>query len=173
MSEARNYTIHKSKKSQTDRFLDARESLRKTLEDTTFRLETVRELNGIEFINDARSTDLLSTRDSFKCVLKPIVWLASATPHDRDYALIEKYVKYKIKSIVVYGGNGDDMKNKLGGFVEKFSAARDLREAVSLAFQMSTAGDVVVFSPSCTPTDAYRNFADRGGAFKKYIEDLI
>lgn len=172
MTDSKTYTIHKSKKSQTDRFLDARQSLRKNLESTSFRLETVSEMRDIEFINDVRSMDLLSTRDSFKCVLKPIIWIASATPHERDYALLEKYVKYKIKSVVVYGGNGEDMKQKLEQMVDKFVVARDLKDAVGIAYHMAGPGEAVVFSPSCSPNDAYRNFADRGMAFKKYIEEL-
>ncbi len=172
MTETRTYTIHKSKKSLADRFMTARESLRRTLEDTAHRLEVVREVSGVEFLNDARSSDLLSTRDSFKCLQKPIVWLAATTPHERDYALIEKYVKYKIKAIVTYGSNGEDMRYKLEDFVENFDAGRSLEEAVVLAYKTALPGDVVIFSPSCVPSDDYRNFAERGMAYLQYTNNL-
>jgi UDP-N-acetylmuramoylalanine-D-glutamate ligase len=41
-----------------------------------------------------------------------------------------------------------------------------------MAYKMASAGEAVIFSPSCSPNDAYRNFADRGVAFKKYTEEL-
>jgi UDP-N-acetylmuramoylalanine--D-glutamate ligase len=172
MTESKTYTIHKSKKSLVDRFMDARESLRRTLEDTSHRLEIVDELKGVEFLNDARSSDLLSTRDSFKCLQKPIIWIAATTTHDRDYALIEKYVKLKIKGIVVYGTNGDDMMRKLEGLVESFAAGRSLEDAVQLAYKQAQDGDVVIFSPSCVPNDDFRNFVDRGVAYVQYVNKL-
>lgn len=172
MNEGKTYTIHKSKKSQVDRILDARESLRKTLESTAHRIELVRERKSVEYLNDARSVDLLSTRDSFKCILKPIVWIAAATAHDRDYALIEKYVKYKIKHVVVYGSGSDDMQRKLNKLVDGVSNARDLHQAVLLSASIAAPNDVVLFSPSCIPGDDYRNFADRGAAFTRYVNEL-
>lgn len=172
MSEGKTYTIHKSKKSLVDRFMNARESLRRSLEDTSHRLEIIREVKGVEFLNDARSSDLLSTRDSFKCIQKPVIWLAATTPHERDYALIEKYVKYKIKSVVMYGGNGDDMKYKLEHLVEEFASGRTLKDAVEIAYRMAGDGDIIMFSPSCVPTDEFRNFADRGAAFIRYVNEL-
>ncbi len=173
MSEGKTYTIHKSKKSQADRILEARESLRKSLESIAHRLELVREINGVQYYNDSKSVDLLSTRDSFKCIMKPIVWIAAATTHDRDYALIEKYVKYKIKHVVVYGLGSDDMHRKLDNMVDGFNTSINLKQAVELAKEFSSEGDAVLFSPSCSPTDEYRNFADRGAAFFHFVNDMI
>ncbi len=172
MTDTRSYTIHKSKKSLADRFMTARESLRRSLEDTAYRLEIVREHRGIQFLNDARSSDLLSTRDSLKCLQRPVIWIAATTPHERDYALIEKYVKYKIKAIVVYGSNGDDMRRKLDALVDFFGWGKTLAEAVGIANSCACEGDVVIYSPSCAPTDEYRNFVDRGSAYAHFINML-
>lgn len=172
MEEGRSYTIHKSKKSQIDRDLTARESLRVTLAQTDYRLEPVGKIDGVTYVNDSRACDLLSTRDSFKCILKPIVWLAAEPPHERDYALIENYVKYKVKAVIVSGGKAEDMKRKLEHLVENFSSGLNLREAVRLAHTISDAGDAVVYSPGCTPHDDYRNFVDRGDQFALYVEEL-
>lgn len=169
----KSYTIHKSKKSQVDVKLTARESLKNNLASTSHRLDLVKELGGVEFICDTKATDLLSTRDSFKCIDKPIVWLAATTEHDRDYALIEKYVKKKVKAVVVYGGPGDDMKRKLGANVEKFGSKPKLGEAIELAYLYAEKGDVVIFSPSCKTEDEYNNYSDRGVAFTRSVNELI
>jgi len=172
MPQGKSYTIHKSKKSPANRDLTARESLKKTLENTAHRMESVGLVNGVEFINDARSTDLLSTRDSMKCIMKPAIWLAAATPHERDYALIEMYVKYKIKAVVVYGSDGKDMETKLEHMVDDFVSAEDLGQAVIVCYNIAEEDDLVIYSPSCLPEDEYRNFVDRGVAFRDFVEEL-
>lgn len=168
--ENKSYSIHKSKKSQVDRIMEARESLRKNLEDTAHRLERVLEYQGVEYISDTRSTDLLSTRDTFKCTLKPIIWLAGSTAHERDYSLLEKYVKYKIKSIVVYGPGAEDMTQKLKHLVESIFSESDLETAVRKSSKIAKKGDVIIFSPSCIIKDQYENFAQRGRAFKQIVK---
>lgn len=168
--EGKSYSIHSSKKSQVDKIMDARESLKKNLANTAHRLELIAEENGVEYISDTRSTDLLSTRDTFKCTLKPIIWMAASTPHDRDYSLLQKYIKYKIKSIVVYGAGADDMKNKLHQLVEGIYTEEDLEKATIRAMEIAQKGDVVIFSPSCAPKDDYTDFAERGMAFRQILE---
>jgi UDP-N-acetylmuramoylalanine--D-glutamate ligase len=171
--ENKSYSIHKSKKSQVDRIMEARESLRKNLESTAHRLERVLEHDGVEYISDTRSTDLLSTRDTFKCTLKPIIWLAGSTAHDRDYSLLEKYIKYKIKSIVVYGPGAEDMSQKLKNLVESISRESNLEAAVKKASEIAKRGDVIIFSPSCLIKDKYEDFAQRGLAFKQIVKQQL
>jgi len=171
--ENKSYSIHKSKKSQVDRIMEARESLRKNLESTAHRLERVLENKGIEYVSDTRSADLLSTRDTFKCTLKPIIWLAGSTAHERDYSLLEKYIKYKIKSIVVYGKGVDDMTKKLKNLVEGMFQETTLEDAVKKSIEIAKRGDVVIFSPSCVLKDEYDDFAQRGLAFKQILKQQL
>jgi UDP-N-acetylmuramoylalanine--D-glutamate ligase len=171
MEEGR-YSIHRSKKSQIDKDLNARESLRKNLANTAHRLDSVGEKKGVEFISDTRSVDLLSTRDSFKCIIKPIVWLTAPATYDRDYSLIESYLDQKIKSVVVYGSTADDMRKKIEKWLEHFEVRPTLEGAVLAAYKLAKKGDVVLFSPSCTTPDEYANFADRGAVFKKIVQSI-
>lgn len=172
MAENKSYTIHRSKKSLVDRGLHASDRLRTLLEDTESRLEHVADIDGVGYVNDARAVDLLSTRDTFKCVTRPIIWIAAAPAHERDYALIEKYVKYKVKEIVVYGGTADFMKRHVGHLVEGFTEAKDLKQAVVRSHRNAVKGDLVVFSPACLPHDGYRHFVERGDRFKTFIAEL-
>lgn len=172
MSNPRNFTIHKSKKSLVDKLMTARQSLVKNLDTMDHRLETVDVIDGVTFINDSKATGILDTRDSLKCLNKPIIWIACSTPHERDYSLIEKYVKYKIKSIVVFGTGGDDIKNMFEDKVEQFMRVNNMYEAVSQARRLSGSGDVVLFSPSCASFDLFANYVERGNAFKKVVNQL-
>lgn len=173
MSNPRSFTIHKSKKSLVDKLLTARQSLVKNLDTMDHRLEKVDEIHGVSFINDSKATGILDTRDSLKCINKPIVWIACSTPHERDYSLIEKYVKYKIKSIVVFGNEGDDIKHMFSNMVENFVRVSNMYEAVAQAQKFSCPGDVVLFSPSCASFGLFANYVERGNAFKKVVSQLI
>jgi UDP-N-acetylmuramoylalanine--D-glutamate ligase len=172
MAEGKSYTIHKGKKSQLKTSMTALERMRENLEKTAYRMDSVRMIDDIQFLNDSRSVDLLSTRDSFKCLKNPAVWLTTTTPHERDFALIEKYIRKKIKAIVVYGTDAIDMRSQLEKMVNAFLTVVDLKEAVSASFELAEPNDVVIYSPSCVAEDGYLNFVDRGRAFEKYVKEL-
>ncbi len=172
MSNPRSFTIHKSKKSLVDKMLTARQSLIASISTLDHRLEQVTEINGVSFINDSRATGILDTRDSMKCINKPIIWIACSTSHDRDYSLIEKYVKYKIKSIVVFGNDGDDNVQQFSDMVENFVRLPNMFEAVVQAQKFAGSGDVILFSPSCASSGMFTNYAERGNVFKKIVSQL-
>ncbi len=166
------YTIHKSKKSQVDKLLTASDRLRKSLESATSRVTTVTEINRVSYVDDARAADLLATRDSFKYISQPMVWIAGTTSHERDYALVQKYVELKVRSIIVYGSRGDDMRNKLEKLVDHFHACPTLAEAIKTAKTIAVPGDAVLYSPSCKAQDTYANFVERSAAFKLTVKEL-
>jgi UDP-N-acetylmuramoylalanine--D-glutamate ligase len=172
MQNPRNFTIHKSKKSLVDRMMTARKSLINHLDSTDHRLEIVDTIEGVTYINDSKATGILDTRDSLKCLNQPVVWIGCVTPHDRDYSLIEKYVKYKIKSIVVFGSGGDDVKRQFEDKVERFVKVGNLYDAVAQASRLAMAGDAILFSPSCASFDMFANYVERGNAFKKAVNQL-
>ncbi|GEM_PF-2041574 len=169
MSTNKSYTIHKSKKSLSDKALDAGENLKRSIDELEHRNEWIADFKDISFVNDARSCDILSTRDTFKCILKPIVWLSANTPHDRDFALIEKYLKFKVKSIVVYAHPAEAMKNKIGHLVEEFKFEYKIEDALKTAFDLADSGDCILFSPGCLPEDGYASYVERGNAFRQAI----
>jgi len=172
MGEGKSYTIHKGKKSQLKTSMTALERMRENMENTAYRMDSVRVIDEIHFLNDSRAVDLLSTRDSFKCLKSPAVWLTTTTSHERDFALIEKYIRKKIKAIVVYGTDALDMRSQLEKMVNAFPTVVDLKEAVQTSFELAEPNDVVIYSPSCVVEDGYLNFVDRGRAFEKYVKEL-
>lgn len=170
MAANKSYTIHKSKKSLSDKALDAGENLKRSIDELEHRNEWIADFKDISFVNDARSSDILSTRDTFKCILKPIIWLSANTQYDRDFALIEKYLKFKVKSIVVYAHSADAMKHKLSHLVEHFKYEYKIEDAVMAAFALAEPGDCILFSPGCLPEDGYGSYVERGNAFRQAIK---
>lgn len=168
----RSYTIHKSKISQAEKDLTASEALRRNLEDTPYRIDTISLLKDVEYICDSKSEDLLSTRDTFKYIQKPIVWISAKPKYERDYSLLEVYLENKLRGVVMYGLQGVDSKNKLIEFVKRFEIVTLLEDAVLTARVMAQKGDAVVLSPSCVAYDGYANYVDRGNAFIKIVTEL-
>lgn len=166
------YTIHKGKKSQSKTSKIALDRLQKSLADTAYRMDLVQVVDGVSFLNDSRSVDLLSTKDSFKCLPDNAVWLTTTTPHERDFALIEKLISKKIKAIVVYGAKAIEMRLQLEKLVNEFFTVANLEEAVNVSFEVAEAPQSVIYSPSCVAEDGYSNFVDRGQAFEKYVKQL-
>lgn len=166
------YTIHKGKESQIKTTVSTLDRLRKSLGEISYRMDSVRELAGVNFVNDSRAVDLLATRDSFKCLAGPTIWLTTTTAYDRDFELIEKYIRKSIKAIVVYGIAADDMRSKLEKYVETFITVPDLSTAVKESFKLALTDDTVIYSPSCVAIDGYLNFVDRGQAFEKFVNEL-
>ena len=173
MAEGKSYTIHKGKKSQVKTSMSALERMRNNLENTACRMDSVGVIDGVEFLNDSRSVDLLSTRDSFKCLLGPAVWLTTTTPYERDFALIEKFIRKKINAIVVYGAEAIDMRDQLSKLVHTFLTVADMEEGVTSSLKLAEANDFVIYSPSCVVEDGYLNFVDRGRAYEKYVKELM
>jgi UDP-N-acetylmuramoylalanine--D-glutamate ligase len=135
-------------------------------------MHTVRYIDEIEFVDDTKAEDLLSTRDSFKCLDKPSLWLTVGTSHERDFTLIEKQVKKRVKAIVAYGGDTDDMRDKLQDMVEVFQSVPGLAEAVETCYKLANPDDLILYSPSCKAEDGYLNHVDRSRAYSRLISEI-
>jgi len=170
--ENKAFTIHRGKQSLADKLLDAREKLINELKSTEHRLEEVEEIDGVLFINDSKATNLITTKDSIRCLKRPVVWIVNSTPHDRDFMLLNKMVEYKVKSIVIMGDSAEDIKRELKPLVDVIIQTQSLKEAIEEANGLASKGDVVLFSPSCPPPADYNNFVEMGNAFKQEITKL-
>lgn len=172
MKRGKSYSIHQGKQSQASNSDASRKRLRKRLEEVPHRMHTVVMLDSVEFVDDTRAEDLLSTRDSFKCICRPAIWLTATTPYDRDFNLIERYIKSTITSVVVYDGETADMRDKLESLVDNFVTVSNLKEGVETCFELAQPDDMIIYSPSCKVDDGYLNYLDRSKAYAKFISEL-
>jgi len=166
------FTIHKGKKSQVENFIHARKRMLEELSSVQNRLEEVDEFDSVLYVNDSSATSVMSTLDSIRCISDPIVWILCATQYDRDFILLSKIVRHKVKAIIVCGVEAEDIRSSLSGGVDKFIVAEDLEEAVLEAKGISKIGDVVLFSPSAPAGRFYADVNERGQAFKESVNLL-
>ncbi len=156
----------------TDRLLSARQSNLKMVLDIDHRLQTLGEKNGVEYINDSKSTTLNATAYSFKCMEQPVVWLLSCMDHQQDLSALTEAVKAGVKSILYLGLDDEPFVGEFVHQVELIQRCDTMNEMLKEADSIADVGDVVLFSPACPSSKDYADFAERGGAFRSAFQSL-
>jgi UDP-N-acetylmuramoylalanine--D-glutamate ligase len=135
------------------------------------RLEFVRELNGVKYINDSKGTNIGAVTKSLESFKEQLILIAGGRDKEGDFASLRNLVTEKVKGLVLIGEASGKIKDALGDFTETV-ICRDLKDAVMLSKKMAESGDVVLLSPACTSFDMFRDFEDRGHQFKRIVEGL-
>ncbi len=164
--------IQTTKHNKINEFVEARNTARKLFNDIAHRLEHVADIEDVEFINDSKATDIDSTYYSLELMDKPINWIVGASEYEENYNVLAKLVKYKVVSIVCFGGNANSVNKQLGNLVEKFWHTPNLEEAVLWAWKNADRHSVVLFSPANSSFEMFNNFAERGDKFKEIVKKL-
>ena len=81
-------------------------------------------------------------------------------------------VTEKVKAIVCLGTDNTKLHAAFDGKVPQVVDAQSALDAVKVAFQLATKGDVVLLSPACASFDLFKNYEDRGLQFKKAVREL-
>ena len=135
------------------------------------RMEYVRELSGVRFINDSKATTADSAIWAIKNIETPIILIAGGRHKGIDYRVIVEAARNKLKGAILIG----EAKEKIGSALKnefKTEEALTLEEAVTKAYQSASFGDSVLFSPMCSSFDMFKDYEDRGRVFKKIVLGL-
>ena len=135
------------------------------------RMEFVRELDGVSYINDSKGTNVGAVAKSLDGFLSPIILIAGGRDKAGDFGQLRPLVRERVKALVLIGEASEKMKASLGDLTETVLAP-DLEGAVSAARRAARKGDVVLLSPACASFDMFRDFEDRGARFKKIVLEL-
>jgi UDP-N-acetylmuramoylalanine--D-glutamate ligase len=136
------------------------------------RLEFVATINGIEFINDSKATNVNSTWYALESMVKPVVWIVGGVDKGNDYNQLIDLVKSKVKAIVCLGTDNQKIIDSFSSVVETIVEAKSAKEAVAHSYQIGKKGDVVLLSPACASFDLFENYEDRGMQFKGAVRGL-
>ena len=140
--------------------------------DMNHRLESLGLINGVEWINDSKATDLESTHYALSLFKQPVTWIVESSRLDKDYSVLEKLVRYNVKSIVCYGEHETNIKETLGGIVVNYIHEDTLEKAVLIAEDLSEKNEVVLFSPACPTANNYDSYKERGQEFIRFVSNL-
>lgn len=130
------------------------------------RLEQVATVNGVEYINDSKATNVDSVFYALQAMEKPIIWIAGGTDKGNDYGPIEDLVRQKVKALICLGVDNSKLLNVFSPILKNIEEAKSAKEAVERAGILAEKGDVVLLSPACASFDLFKNYEDRGEQFK-------
>lgn len=135
------------------------------------RVEFVRSVGGVSYYNDSKGTNVgavLAALDGFP---EPVVLIAGGKDKGVDFRPLRGALGRKARAVVLLGEARDRMARELAG-AAPITVAGTLAEAVRAAAGAARKGDTVVFSPACSSFDMFRNFEERGEAFRNAVKEL-
>lgn len=151
------------------------EVIRQSFEDfvnVEHRLEFVAKVNGIEFINDSKATNVNSAWFALESMDKPTVWIVGGVDKGNDYSELKALVKEKVKAIICLGSDNAKIIEAFSGDVDTIVEANSAMEAVAYGYRLATKDETVLLSPACASFDLFENYEDRGNQFKNAVRSL-
>jgi UDP-N-acetylmuramoylalanine--D-glutamate ligase len=144
----------------------------KTFKNAPHRLESVTTINGVEFVNDSKATNVDSVVYGLGSYKGPLVWIAGGIDKGNDYKLIEGQVREKVRVLICLGKENEKLKKAFAGIVKEIYETQSVKELAQLALKVSKHGDVVLLSPACASFDLFKNYEDRGTQFREAVLEL-
>ncbi|MFC2107114.1 UDP-N-acetylmuramoyl-L-alanine--D-glutamate ligase [Bacteroidota bacterium] len=141
-------------------------------ENVAHRLEFVANIQGIEYINDSKATNVNSSWYALESMNHPVIWIVGGVDKGNDYTMLMELVRDKVKAIVCLGKETSKITDAFAGVVETIVSASSMEEAVRYTFYLGQKDDIVLLSPACASFDQYENYIERGDTFKKEVKKL-
>jgi len=140
------------------------------------RLELVRELNGVRYVNDTTSTAPAAAIAALKAIGENIVLIIGGADKGLDFEALGRSVSVRAKHIVMLDGEAyyrlDDMIRYGGGGGKIAGRFYSLVDAVYKAYELAQPGDTVLLSPACASFGMFKNEFDRGEQFREIVNGL-
>ncbi|MCB9434985.1 MAG: UDP-N-acetylmuramoyl-L-alanine--D-glutamate ligase [Ardenticatenaceae bacterium] len=141
-----------------------------TFHGVAHRLELVRLLNGVHYINDSIATAPERALAALNAFTEPIVLLAGGRDKDMQWETWAQVVPQRTKQVILFGQLGEMLEGLLDSPVVRVNT---LAEAVGVAAKTAVSGDIVLLSPGGTSYDAYNDFVERGEHFRALVQALL
>lgn len=136
------------------------------------RLEFVLKINGINFINDSKATNVNSVYYALESMKTPVIWIVGGTDKGNDYSELIPFVQRKVKAIVCLGVDNKKIIDTFQEIVSNIVDTKCMKDAVNAAYSLGSKGDSVLLSPACASFDLFKNYEDRGNQFKEEVRKL-
>ncbi len=135
------------------------------------RLELVRTVCGVDYINDSKSTTAESGRWALDQAVKPMIMICGGRNKHIDFSVLRDLAGRKVKRMIAIGEAKAVIQKTFEGVVP-VDASASLEEAVGLAQKYAVSGDCIVLSPMCASFDMFTDYEHRGRAFKEIVSKL-
>lgn len=137
------------------------------------RLEPVRTINDVSFVNDSKATNVDAVIRALECFSRPVVLIIGGRNKGYDFSSLYHHVKKHVKKLVVIGEASEEILAALGQ-APALGAERavDMAQAVQRAFAAARSGETVLLSPACASFDMFGSYAERGEIFRQLVGEL-
>ena len=136
------------------------------------RLELVATLDGVDYINDSKATNVDSVYYALGSFQRPIILILGGVDKGNDYSQIEPLVREKVKAVIALGTDNTKLQGYFGEIVPDFYATDSLKDALQKARSLAQPDDVVLLSPACASFDLFKSYVDRGDQFRNEVLNL-
>lgn len=135
------------------------------------RLELVRQIDGVTFINDSKATTAQAAIWALERINSPVIMICGGRDKNIDFSVVTPFVRQKVKKMIVIGEARAKLKRTFESVVALEECAI-LSDAVTRASEIAQKGDSVLLSPMCTSFDMFVNYEERGRCFKELVRSL-
>jgi UDP-N-acetylmuramoylalanine--D-glutamate ligase len=136
------------------------------------RLELVRELRGVRWVNDSKATNTAAARRGVAAYDAPLRLILGGSLKGEDFVPFARNLPDDVRSIYLVGAASDEIAAALELAGRSHVRAGDLMTAVARAAADAEPGDVVLLSPACASYDQFANFEERGDTFRRLVQEL-
>lgn len=150
-------------------------TIRESMEDfegAEHRLENVLKVNGVQYINDSKATNVNATFYALESMKTPTVWIVGGVDKGNDYHELMPFVREKVKAIICLGVDNQKIIDTFSNVIDVIVETKNAKQAVIEAYKHATKGDAVLLSPACASFDLFENYEDRGRQFKQAVREL-
>jgi UDP-N-acetylmuramoylalanine--D-glutamate ligase len=145
----------------------------RTFPGVAHRLELVAEIDGVHYVNDSKATNTAAARRGIAAyAAQPLHLILGGSRKGESFDELAAGLPPMVRSIDLIGESSDDIAAALERAGRRYRRSGSLAEAVRAASQEAQPGDVVLLSPACASFDQFRNFEERGDAFRELVAEL-
>jgi UDP-N-acetylmuramoylalanine--D-glutamate ligase len=133
------------------------------------RVEPIREVDGVLWINDSKSTNVTSTEVAVTALERPFVLLLGGRHKGAPYSPLIPLLKGRCRAVVAYGEAEPIVAADLEGALPVERAGSDFSVVLAAARRRARPGDAVLLSPACSSYDMFNNYEERGDRFRAAV----
>lgn len=132
------------------------------------RLEHVATINGVEYYNDSKATNVDATAKAIESFPGNIHLILGGKDKNSDYSELNALLRLRVKAVYTIGAAAAKITSHIGGTVP-IIPAETMENAVSKAGDAAKPGDIVLLAPACSSFDQFQSYEHRGRVFKELV----
>jgi len=136
------------------------------------RSQWVAEIDGVEWINDSKATNVGAARASIEGRSRPVILIAGGQSKDADLSIMTATLRQKVKLVLLMGVDANRMQQAWQE-ATRIERVETMKQAVARAHEEAANGDCVLLAPACASFDMYQKFEARGDDFMQLVRGLV